>query len=263
MNHTEHTFTGLHDTPIVWQRWLPDSAPRAVLLVAHGYGEHSGRYGNLISYFVPRGYAIYAPDHRGHGKSGGERVAVESFFDYVGDLKMLFDIAHAEQPSLPIYLLGHSMGAMIATAYAGLHQSELDGLIISGGGIASDKTPPPQNGLDLSLTLSRDPAVGQAYRDDPLVFHGTPPPARVAAVREMRDKLPGLARAISLPVIIMAGAASPLGDGARSEALYEAVASQDKTLKLYPDLLHAIFNSPDQPQVMGDLAAWLDARIAG
>lgn len=261
ITHEEGSFEGLSGLRLYRQHWLPTSPPRALLLVAHGYGEHSGRYANLVDHFVPRGYAIYALDHRGHGKSEGERVYVDSFFEYRTDLKTYFDIVRAEQPSPPTYLLGHSMGALIATIYASMHQDELDGLIISGGGISAKNAPTPQPGRDLSETLSRDPAVGEAYRNDPLVFHGTPPAARVGAMAELRQQLPGMAAKISLPIIIMAGEASPLGDGPRSRALYEAVSSQDKTLKLYPDLLHEIFNEPEHPQVMADLERWLDRQV--
>lgn len=261
MQHREDTFTGLKGYRIYYQCWLPEGAARAVLLVAHGYGEHSGRYQNLVDYMVPRGYAVWALDHRGHGRSDGERVHVESYTEYLTDLKTFFDLVRKENPSPSIYLLGHSMGAAIATAYTPEHQHELAGLILSGGGIATDKAPPRPANLDLAATLSRDPAVVQAYRDDPLVYHGPPPDARASALAQMRTRLPDLVGQITLPILVMAGAASPLGDGPRSEALFEAVSSKDKTLKLYPELMHEIFNEPEHPHVMADLEAWLSKRL--
>ena len=168
MKHDDGTFEGLKGFRIYYQRWLPDGEARAVLLVAHGYAEHSGRYGNLVDYFVPRGYAVYAPDHRGHGRSDGERVQVDSYTEYVSDLKTFFDLVRTENPALPIFLVGHSMGAAISTTYAARYQDELAGLILSGGGIATEKAPPRPPGLDLAATLSRDPAVVEAYTTDPL-----------------------------------------------------------------------------------------------
>ena len=261
MKHTEGTFQGLKDFTLYYQRWLPARGPRAVLLVAHGFAEHSGRYGNLVRHFVPRGYAVYALDHRGHGRSDGERTQIDTYTDYVDDLKTFFDLVRAEQPNLPIYLVGHSMGASIATAYAARHQHELAGLILSGGGLTTDSTPVRPPDLDLADTLSRDPAVAEAYRNDPLVYRGPSPPGREAAMLEMRARLPDEARRITLPILIMAGAASPLGDGPRSEALYAVVRSADKTLKLYPDLLHEIFNEPEHPQLMADMEAWLENHL--
>jgi len=261
MRHIEGSFKGLKDFSIFWQAWLPDRDPVAVLLVAHGFGEHSGRYQNLVAHFVPPGYAIYALDHRGHGRSDGERVMVDHFTDYLTDLKTFFDRVHAENPDKKIYLVGHSMGASISTAYASMHQDELAGLVLSGGGIATDKAPPRLGDLKLHETLSRDPAVVEAYVNDPLVYHGPPPTGRDSAMAQMREDLPAMAEKITLPILVMAGYASPLGDGPRSEALFERVASQDKTLKLYPELMHEIFNEPEYPQVMGDLESWLSQRV--
>ena len=231
------------------------------MLVAHGYGEHSGRYGNLVDFFVPRGYAIYALDHRGHGRSGGERVHVGSFDDYVDDLKTYFDRVREEAADTPIYFLGHSMGVFIAVSYAVGSQDELAGLILSGGGMG--RRGPRPAGVkqpDLAATVSKDPAVVQAYRDDPLVFHGTPPASRRAAMADLAEAMPGRVSAVTLPVLIMAGGASPLGDGEGSQQIYDRVSSEDKTLKLYDGLMHEIFNEPERGQVFTDLLAWLDAH---
>jgi acylglycerol lipase len=261
MAHREGSFKGLKDCNIYYQRWLPDGAPRAILLVAHGFGEHSGRYQNLVDYFQPLDYAIYALDHRGHGKSDGARVEVCDYADYVTDLKAFCDLVRKENAHEDIFLVGHSMGASIATAYAAQYQDELAGLILSGGGIATGKAPPRPAGLDLADTLSRDPAVVEAYRNDPLVYHGALPTGRDSAMAQMSERLPELAKMIRLPILVLAGAASPLGDGPRSEALFETVSSSDKTLKLYPGLLHEIFNEPEWPDVMHDMSAWLEKRI--
>lgn len=260
MKHDEGRFTGLRDFNIYYQRWMPDGEITAVLLVAHGYAEHSGRYQNLVDYFVPRGYAIYALDHRGHGRSDGERVQVEHYTDYLADLKTFFDLVRAENPAGKIFLVGHSMGAAISTAYAAQYQEELDGLVLSGGGIATDKAPPRPANLDLAAALSRDPAVGEAYKNDPLVYRGAGPSLERSALAEMRTVLPREAPRITLPILIMAGSGSPLGDGPRSQALFDVVGSKDKTLKLYDGLLHEIFNEPEHPQVMADLESWLRAH---
>lgn len=259
MQHSESTFTGVGGLTLYWQRWLPEGTPRAVLLLAHGYAEHSGRYANVVDYFVPRGYAIYALDHRGHGKSEGARVAVNDVQEYVDDLKTFHDLVRREHPEGRLFLVGHSMGASIATAYALQFQHELDGLVLSGGGINTPDAPVRPANLELADTLSRDPKVAEAYRNDPLVYLG-PPPDRSAMIA-LRDRLPAEVPAIRLPILVMAGGASPLGDGPRSRALYEAVTSADKTLRLYPELLHEIFNEPEHPQVLADLEAWLTAHL--
>jgi len=262
MKHNEGNFKGFQDFNIYYQCWLPEGSTKAVLLVAHGFAEHSGRYGNLVDYFVPMGYAVYALDHRGHGRSDGERVQVENFSDYLTDLKTFFDFTRKENPDTMIFLVGHSMGAMISTAYAVEYQKELAGLILSGGGIMTSDAPPPPttpNRVLNASALSHDQAVVDAYVNDPLVYRG-PIPER-SAMTEMRKQLPGLVPGIKLPVLIMAGAGSPMGDGARSQALYDVVGSEDKTLKLYEGLYHEIFNEPEHPQVMADIEAWLDTHM--
>ena len=160
MKHAEGNFKGWQDYNIYYQSWAPDADPRSVLLVAHGFAEHSGRYGNLVNYFVPKGYAVWALDHRGHGRSDGERVQVEHFSDYLKDLKTFYDIVRKENPGKKIYLIGHSMGSMIALAYTAEYQHELAGLVTSGGGLARPgEPPPPPRPPSLSRPRPRSPAV--------------------------------------------------------------------------------------------------------
>ena len=123
---------GRNNYSLYRQTWLPDGIPIAVLVVVHGVAEHSGRYSNLVNYFVPKGYAIYSFDLRGHGKSEGKRGYVERFSYYLDDLKTFYDKVSEENKNMKIFLVGHSMGGTIAIAYAIEHQSELNGLIVSG-----------------------------------------------------------------------------------------------------------------------------------
>ncbi len=261
--HEEGTFEGERGLRLYWQCWLPQDAPRAVLLVAHGYAEHSGRYGNLVNYFVPRGYAVYALDHRGHGRSEGARVEIEDYDDYLKDLKTFFDLVRGRQPDLPVFLVGHSMGGGIATAYTVHHQDELAGLVISGSGIVKPGSQPAARPahLELADTLSRDPKVAEDYRNDPLVYLGPRPERSVAATRGVAQRTAEGAKQIRLPLLVMVGDASPLGEGPRGQDLYETVASTDKELHRYPDLLHEIFNEPEHPVVMADMERWLLAHL--
>lgn len=266
MRQDEGTFPGERGLTLFWQRWLPEDTPRAVLLVAHGYAEHSGRYANLVNFFVPRGYGIYALDHRGHGRSEGARVEIEDYDDYLKDLKTFFDLVRSKQPDERVFLVGHSMGGGIAIAYTTRHQDELDGLVISGSGIVKPGTPPadrparPAN-LELADTLSRDPKVAEDYRNDPLVYLGARSEKSIAAMRGVAQQTAAGAKEIRIPVLIMVGDASPLGEGARAQDLYETVASTDKELHRYPDLLHEIFNEPEHPSVMADMERWLEAHL--
>jgi len=135
MEHKEGRFTGYKNLGLYYQYWLPDKSPKAILLVVNGMAEHSGRYTNLVDYFVPKGYGVYGHDHRGHGKSEGLRCYVDRFSDYVSDLKTFFDIVRGQHGDAKIFLVGHSMGGTIATAYAVQHQQELAGLLLSGASL--------------------------------------------------------------------------------------------------------------------------------
>lgn len=142
MKHEESRFTGYMNFNIYWQCWLPEREIKAIVLIAHGYAEHSGRYMNVVNYFVPKSYAVYALDHRGHGRSDGNINEVSDFSSFVTDLKNFFDIIRQKHPDKKIFLIGHSMGSVISLLYTIEYQHELAGLVISGGGIAKPGDPP-------------------------------------------------------------------------------------------------------------------------
>jgi alpha-beta hydrolase superfamily lysophospholipase len=259
MQHSEGSFSGSRETKIYYQAWTPESTARAVLLLSHGFGEHSGRYRNLADKFVPLGYAVYALDHRGHGRSEGPRGQVESANDFIVDLRAFFDMVRERHPGLPIYLVGHSMGASIATIYASRYQHELAGLLLSGGGLISlDGDARPRRGPN--DPVSRDPEVDRDYREDPLVYHGPQPEGDLAIFPKLVPEVAKAGPMLSLPVLIMAGEGA-IVDVPRSKALLDAVQSGDKTLKTYPKLLHGIFREPEHPQVFADMEEWLEQRL--
>ncbi|MCK4362162.1 MAG: lysophospholipase [Dehalococcoidia bacterium] len=279
MKHTEGRFTGRKGLSLYYQCWLPATDPKAILLVVHGWAEHSGRYTNLVNYFVPKGYVICALDHRGHGKSEGRRGYVERFSDYLDDLKTFFDIVRSEHGDTKIFLVGHSMGAIIATAYTVTvsHQQELAGLIVSGVGVKpgsslSSALIPLARILSLLLprlgimvldasAISQDKAVVDAYVNDPLVYRGKITCRFGAEMLATLRKLPSEMPEINLPILIMHGTADRLCDPEGSRILYERANSRDKTLKLYEGFYHEIFNEPGHKQVLADMEAWLAARI--
>jgi acylglycerol lipase len=277
MKHKEGRFKGYKGLKLYYQYWLPDKRPKAVLLVAHGLAEHSGRYKNLVNYFVPKGYAVYALDHRGHGRSEGTRSYIDRFSDYLADLKTFFDKVRKEQGDAKIFLVGHSMGGTIATAYAIEHQKELAGLILSGalltalGGVSPVLLAMagviavllPKMGvvvLDAS-TISRDQAVIDAYVNDPLVFRGKVPARTGAELTKVCKKLPERMPEIKLPMLIMHGSADQLVPQEGSKLLYELAGSKDKTLKFYEGFYHEIFNEPEHKQVFVDMETWLTKHI--
>jgi len=277
MKHTEDKFKGCKGLNIYYQYWEPDGSPKAVLLVAHGLAEHSGRYKNLVNYFVPKGYAVWALDHQGHGKSEGTRSYVERFDEYLTDVKAFIDIVRKKHLKDKIFLVGHSLGGTIATAYAIEHQKDLDGLILSGSSLTQTTSVSPAllamagvisallpkmgvTVLDASA-LSKDQAVVDAYVNDPLVFRGKIPARLGAELLRIWRTLPEQMPKIKLPILIMHGAADKLSDPEGSKTLYQKASSKDKTLKLYDGFYHEIFNEPEHKKVMADVEAWLNKHL--
>ena len=129
--HEEGRFAGVGGLEIYWQAWLPATPPHAIVTIAHGGAEHGGRYAWTASKLTARGYAVYAIDHRGHGRSAGPRAYVDRIDNAVSDLHTLDGIARERHPGLPVFLLGHSMGGLIALAYALRFQDELAGMVLS------------------------------------------------------------------------------------------------------------------------------------
>jgi acylglycerol lipase len=277
MQHDEGKFIGRNNFNLYYQSWLPEGAPNAVLLVVHGIAENSGRYSNLVNYFVPKGYAVYSFDLRGHGKSDGTRSHIEHFSYYLDDVKTYFDIVKKQNPNAKIFLVGHSMGSTIAIAYAVEHQSELSGLIVSGttlkAGNSINKASilmakilsvlAPRMGvaaLDAN-GISRDKAVVAAYINDPLVYTGKLRARWGTELLKTMEKLKSKISELSLPILIMHGSADRLSDPSSSKMLFDGVSSKEKTLKLYEGFYHEIFNDPERQQVFSDMEAWLKLHI--
>jgi alpha-beta hydrolase superfamily lysophospholipase len=277
MEHTEGGFKGYKDLDIYYQCWLPEGDARAVLLVVHGWAEHSGRYVNLVDYFVPKGYAICALDHRGHGRSEGPRGYVDRFSDYLLDLKTFFDLIRSQHSDTKIFMVGHSMGGTVATAYVIEHQHELAGLLLSGAslmvgpGLPSALIPlarilsvlMPRMGVFVldATDISQDKAVVDAYVNDPLVYRGKITCRFAAEMLKTLRKLPSQMPEINLPILVMHGTDDRLGDPEGSRLLYDRAGSKDKTLKLYQGFYHEIFNEPEREQVLSDMEGWLAAQL--
>lgn len=277
MNHSDDSFTGASGTKIYYQSWLPEGTPKAVLIIVHGLGEHSGRYMNVVNHLVPDGYAIYALDHYGHGKSEGVRMFVPRFEEFTGTLKIFSDMVQAKHPDQKIFILGHSMGSLITTDYLLTHQNEFDGAIISGTAIkVPDNITPatvtlgklfsvlmPKFGLSAldANSVSRDPEVVDAYVNDPLVYTGKMT-ARFGAegIKAMQRVTSRMAE-ISLPIYIFHGSADAMANPSGSQDLYDTVSSTDKTLKFYEGYYHETLNDFGKEVVLDDLKGWLEAHL--
>jgi alpha-beta hydrolase superfamily lysophospholipase len=277
MKHQEGYLKSNRATHVYYQYWLPEDKPKAILMVAHGLAEHSGRYMNLVNHFVPLGYGVYGIDHMGHGKSEGKRVYVEQFQDFTKTLKIYFDSIREKQPETPIFLIGHSMGGLMGAAYLLEHQNDLAGAVLSGPAIKI-----PENISQIAILagkifsvlmpklgvaplvfegISRDPAVVEAYINDPLVYTGKITARLAAELLKTMHTVTKHAAKIQLPIMIAQGSEDSLVDPGGAQLLYDLVGSGDKTIKLYDGFYHEIFNEPDHAQVLKDVQLWIEKQL--
>ena len=280
IHHQESTYLTTDRTEIYQQSWHPADRPaRAIIVIVHGYGEHSNRYTHVATNLVAQGFAVYSFDLRGHGKSSGDRCFVNSFSDYLTDLDRFLTEIRQQQPEREIFLLGHSMGGAIALRYILDYHPAIRGLILSApflGSRAEDFPPAvvafvkllsqflpklPSIRVD-SIQISSDPAIVQAYRTDPLVNTAKMPLRTLAEIFDNIQQVKQRQYAIDLPILIMHGTADGLAQVSHSERLYAGISSVDKSLKLYSDLYHEIFNEPERASVFTDLNEWLTVHLS-
>ena len=270
-------------------RWTGEPAPKAILQIAHGMGEHAARYRRLAEALTEAGYVVYANDHRGHGTTAGSPdrfgdLGPSGWAGLVSDLGELGAIARREHPGIPLVVLGHSMGSFALQGYLLDHSADMDGAALSGT-TAIDVIAPgidPTKEVDLSAFnapfeparteyewLSRDPDEVDKYVADPACGFGLNPSATASMLDALVDtgdaaRLAGIRG--DLPIYLLSGDADPLAGGG---ALIELVADrsrqggvQDVTVALYPGARHEVFNETNRDEITADLIAWLDRITA-
>ena len=253
---------------------------RARMVIAHGLGEHAGRYGNFIERVVPKGISVWAPDHRGHGRSGGNRGHVIKFEQYLTDLRATVDLARNDLPAaMSCFLLGHSLGGLIALAFALQHPDRIDGLVVSSpclgmvievppvkkalGSFMSRIWPGLTMGNELDAAhISRDPAVVSAYESDPLV-HDRVSARFFTELMQALDAVNQQAFALKVPVLMQVAGEDFLVNAESSKLFFDGLTVEDKTLYVYEGMFHEIYNAPaeEKKRVLDDLEGWLAKRV--
>lgn len=270
-------FRGARHRRIYWCCWpiAAGQSGRGVVVVAHGLGEHLGRYEQLAATLTGAGYYVWALDHQGHGRSEGPRGLLR-FDDAVSDLDQLVAMAREQYPELPLFLFGHSLGGGIALRYAMVHQDELDGLVLSGPLAALDagrgaallarvlgRLVPtlPTTKLD-AAAISRDQTVVERYESDPLVSRRAVPAGTAREMLRHVRTLPRDAEQITVPTLLMYGTADQLCPPRGAEMLAERLGSDDLTVHPYQGLYHEILNEPERELVLADMLVWLAAHAS-
>jgi acylglycerol lipase len=272
----EDTFTSADGLKIFYRSFRPEGAPRAVVVINHGVNSHGGQYVWPSEQLAAAGLAVHAIDMRGRGRSGGKRYTVGDVAEHTGDLAKLIAIAKARDPGLPVFLLGHSAGGVVGCTYALDHQDELAGFICES---FAYRVPAPGFLLGLIKGLSgilpnlpvlklknedfsRDPAAVAALNADPLIKGEVQPVTTVAALLRAGDRMTREFSSITLPVLIIHGTADKATVPAGSTFFHAQAGSADKTLTLYEGHYHDMLNDYGKEDVMADITAWIEARLA-
>lgn len=245
-------------------------APRAAVVVVHGLCEHLGRYDYLTEKLNGRGFAVYRFDHRGHGRSDGSRGHVGDFSLLVDDTDFIFGQAKRENPGLPVFVLGHSMGGFTAACYGAKYPGKAAGLILSGalthddaGAFASlpaglDPLTPIPN--ELTDTICRVPEVRKAYAEDPLCLRSFSAGLGYA----LKDGVAWLgenAKSFADPALILHGECDRIVSRTDSVKFFSEISSEDKQLKIYGKFYHEILNEYGKDEVIGDIVGWIVRRL--
>ncbi len=272
---SEETVEGKDGNQIFFRCWRPDGTPSALVVICHGVNSHSGQYDWTARQLADKGFAVYALDLRGRGKSSGERFLVADIEEYVGDLATMIDLAKTREPGLAVFLLGHSAGGVVSCVYTLEHQDQIDGLICESFAF---RVPAP--GIVLSVIkglshvaphlrvlklhnedFSRDPEAVQLLNADPLIAGEVQPASTVAALVRADERLEKEFGRITLPVLIMHGTVDRATVPAGSEFFYQHAGSQDKTLKLYEGHYHDLFNDYGKEEVLLETAQWIRQHL--
>ena len=284
MTPTEHFFSGEKDFRIVYQISEPHSAAsygpaRAVVVLVHGNSEHMGRYAHVVEALAARGFTVFNHDHRGHGKSAGVRGDVEDFGFFVSDLRKLVELARAHSPNLPIFMVAHSLGGLIALTYTLEHESTLSGLVLMSPALefgadvspllkrlagviakAAPLLPITPSHKQPDSVLSRDPEIQRLFDEDPLCYSGDVRARYGYELLKAAQKVKNRGRNLTLPILIQYGTDDRLVSPGGAKALFTRLRSSDKTLLEWQDARHELFNELEKGQTIETLIAWLEER---
>ncbi|MCX5758614.1 MAG: lysophospholipase, partial [Candidatus Hydrogenedentes bacterium] len=231
------------------RQWTPDSAPKGVVVLIHGYADHGARYGWVASHLTHAGVAVSALDLRGHGASPGERAFIASFDRLVDDVARFVEAVRDAFVGVPLFVMGHSMGGLVVALYAATRKPSVAGVILSSpllkvsdgvspflqriSGIVGALLPRlPVLPLD-TAAISRDPEAVQAYVADPLVYHGRIVARTGAEMTRAANRIQACMEDVTLPLLLLHGTADRLCDVNGSRQMHDRARSSDKTLKLF------------------------------
>ena len=271
MQSLTSTFKNKAGLQIFMRTWLPEGNARGIILIAHGLNSHSNYYQWTAAQFTAQHYAVYALDQQGRGASEGERFYTNDIYDSVADVDYMVDLAKKEQPNLPVFILGHSAGGVLACLYTLEHQEKLNGLICESFAF---KIPAPDFALAVlkgishiaphlhtvklkNEDFSRDLEAVAVMNNDPFIADESQPSKTMEQLVKADERLEKEFPNITLPVLILHGTNDKATKPSGSQFFYDNATSTDKTLKFYDGHYHDLLNDLDKEIVMGDILEWV------
>lgn len=255
---------------VFYRRWEPGGDPVGIVMIIHGYAEHGGRYAHVAAALTRKGAVVYADDHLGHGRSDGERALITDFDHVVDDLHHLAGLARARHPRLPLVLVGHSMGGLLAARFAQRWPDEVAGVAFCGAVIGDWDwarevlTQPELPYIPFDPTaLSHNPEVGAAYAADPLVYHGQYQRGLLEAEVVALDAYRRDNQRLTMPVLILHGTNDPFVPYERAVQAGHEMPTDDITVHVYDGARHEVLNETNRAEVIGHLTTWIGRIFAG
>ncbi|MHA1637543.1 MAG: lysophospholipase [Candidatus Thorarchaeota archaeon] len=277
MQESQSEYTGFDGKKMFLRKWSPDGEPRGVMIGIHGLGDHSGGIEFTAEYFVSRGMAFYAPDLRGFGHFDGLKGHIESFDNYLDDIHSLVLEVKENTPDQKIFLYGQSFGGLVGVHYAGKYQETLDGMIIPSPAVSEQLTVNPVTRLFLKLlsrvnvkkhfdtglnldVLARNPEVVRKKKEDTMRFDKATPRMAAEGLNASQTAI-DIAPLITIPVIVQQAGEDLILIPEKNKEFFDAIASEDKTWKLYEGMYHLPFQDPGGDEIMSDMYEWLNAHL--
>lgn len=275
MAHQDGYFEGYEGISLYYQTWIPEKATKAVMILVHGIGEYCGRYQHMADFFNKSGYQVYGFDHRGHGHSPGKRGHINNWVEFREDTETFKKMVLEMHSDVPVFLFGHSMGALISLDYLRYHSAGLKGAIISGPPLTMEVSPllkvlsrvasvimpwfTMETGLD-TKGLSTVESVVKIYEEDPLV-HPFASARFGASFEKTINDVSAHPDVFDLPLFFVHGEKDPICLVEPAKTFYEKITQPDKSIKVYHKSLHEIHNDVEQVEEFQDILHWMEDRM--
>jgi alpha-beta hydrolase superfamily lysophospholipase len=272
---SQGTFNGAGGAELFFRVLEPLTAPKAAIILIHGHGDHSGGLQNISDCLVRNNYIVYAFDLRGHGQSSGKRGYIRSWNEFRGDLHEFRKLVELDQPDIPLYIIGHSLGGLITLDYAIDYSEGVDGIVAIAPGISYEVTILEKLGISLMSKVKPDYSINKSgsfklvardsskfakYYSD-VLRHNMVTPGLGRGLIQAISRVEEQQQSLKLPILLQYGLADKITPPNKLRKFLNSVASEEKQAIEYASAKHRPFDEMGKKKFLGDLVGWLDQQI--